>query len=165
MRKLTAFFASIAFSCAAHCTPPSDASLQTLLAVTKTEAILEGAFANIEQAMRQSMAAAVQKERLSPQQLRILETAPAKFTQVLREEMSWPKMRPIYIQIYQESFTQEEIDGMIAFYQSPVGVAFVQKMPVVMEKSMTIMQSRMAPMMERMKAVMAQSIAEAKAAR
>ena len=74
-------------------------------------------------------------------------------------------MRPVYIQIYQESFTQEEIDGMIAFYQSPAGAAFVRKMPVVMEKSMRIMQVRIAPMMERMKAVMAQSIAEARAAR
>lgn len=165
MRQLTAFFACIAFSCAAHCAPPSEASIHTLLAVTKTDTIMENLFVNMEQSMRQSMAAAISREKLSAQQLHVLDAAPAKFIQIMRDEMSWPKMRPVYIQIYQESFTQEEIDGMIAFYQSPAGAAFVRKMPVVMERSMSIMQVRLAPMMERMKAVMAQSIAEAKAAR
>jgi len=72
-------------------------------------------------------------------------------------------MRPLYIQIYQETFTQEEIDGLIAFYKSPAGVAFVDKMPVVMQRSMSIMQSRIAPMMEKMKAAMQQAADEAKA--
>jgi uncharacterized protein len=61
---------------------------------------------------------------------------------MLREEMTWDKLRPVYVQIYQESFTQEEIDGLIAFYESPAGFAFVEKMPFVMQKSMSIMQSR-----------------------
>jgi hypothetical protein len=29
----------------------------------------------------------------------------------MREEMTWDKLRPLYVQIYQKSFTQEEIDG------------------------------------------------------
>ena len=82
----------------------------------------------------------------------------------MREEMTWDKLRPLYVQIYQESFTQEEIDGLIAFYESPAGVAFVEKMPFVMQKSMSIMQSRMAPMMEKMKAAIKEAIAEPKAA-
>lgn len=165
MRQFTAFFACIAFSCAAHCAPPSEASIHTLLAVTKTETVMDGLFANMEQSMRQSMAAAIPRDRLSAQQLRIVDATPARFIQVMRDEMSWPRMRPVYVQIYQESFTQEEIDGMIAFYQSPAGAAFVRKMPVVMERSMSIMRVRIAPMVERMNAVMAQAIAEVKAVR
>ena len=49
-------------------------------------------------------------------------------------------------------FTQEEIDGLIAFYESPAGATFVEKMPVVMQKSMSIMQSRAATVMEKMNA-------------
>ncbi|MBA3592658.1 MAG: DUF2059 domain-containing protein [Polaromonas sp.] len=165
MRQIIALFACFTFSCAAHCAPPSEASIHTLLAVTKTDTVMDTLFVNMEQSMRQSMMAAIPGEKLSAQQMRILDAAPAKFIQVMREEMNWPRMRPIYIQIYQESFTQEEINGLIAFYQSPAGEAFVRKMPVVMEKSMSIMQVRMAPMMEKMKAIMAQSIAEAKAAK
>jgi uncharacterized protein len=72
-------------------------------------------------------------------------------------------LRPLYVQVYQETFTQEEIDGLIAFYESPTGIAFVEKMPVVMQKSMSMMQSRMAPMMEKVRAVMKQTAEEAKA--
>lgn len=102
---------------------------------------------------------------MSAEQQRVVDATRAKLVQVLREELSWDKLRPVYVQIYQETFTQEEIDGLIAFYNSPAGAAFVEKMPVVMQRSMSIMQSRTAPMMEKMKAAMQQAIAEAKAAK
>ena len=37
----------------------------------------------------------------------------------MREEMTWDRLHPLYVRIYQESFTQEEIDGLIVFYESP----------------------------------------------
>ena len=43
--------------------------------------------------------------------------------------MTWDKLRPLYVRIYQESFTQEEIDGLIVFYESPAGIAFVERWP------------------------------------
>lgn len=43
-------------------------------------------------------------------------------------------MEPIQIPIYRETFEQAEIDGLIAFYGSPVGQAFVNKMPTVSQK-------------------------------
>ena len=63
---------------------------------------------------------------------------PAKFTDIMREELSWSKMKPQYIRIYQESFSQEDVEGFIAFYRSPAGQAYVDKMPIVMQKSMAV---------------------------
>ena len=34
-------------------------------------------------------------------------------------------MKDRYVQVYRETFSQEEIDGLIAFYQTPVGQYFV----------------------------------------
>ena len=87
---------------------------------------------------------------------------PAKFAKVLREEMNWASMRPLFTQIYQESYTQEEVDGLVAFYQSPIGIAYTEKMPIVMQKTMTLVQARMGPMMEKMQAAMKQAMEEAK---
>ena len=67
------------------------------------------------------------------------------------------------IQIYQESFTQDEINAIIAFHKSPTGILIVDRMPTVMQKSGVAMQAKMLPMMERMKAVAAKAAAEAKA--
>jgi hypothetical protein len=46
-------------------------------------------------------------------------------------------------------FSQEEIDGLIAFYRTPVGQSLVSKQPELMKRTMTIMQQCLAPMMQR----------------
>jgi uncharacterized protein len=95
----------------------------------------------------------------------VIDAAKDSIVKVIREEIAWDKMRPLYMQVYQETFTQEEIDGLLAFYTSPAGIAYVEKMPVVMQKTMAITRSRMAPMMEKMKAAIQQAVADAKAAK
>ena len=165
MLKIITLLASLAFSSIVDATTPSADSIEALLAATRVEKLGDTMLANIDQMMRQSMAASARGQQLSAEQQRVVDATRAKLVQVLREELSWDKLRPVYVQIYQETFTQEEIDGLIAFYNSPAGAAFVEKMPVVMQRSMSIMQSRTAPMMEKMKAAMQQAIAEAKAAK
>jgi uncharacterized protein len=165
MVKAAILLASLVFVSLAHSAAPSPDSVEKLLVDARVEKLLDAMLASVDQSMRQSMVATMQGRQLSPEQQRVIDEAPAKFAQVLREEMTWDKMRPIYVQIYQESFTQEEVDGLIAFYESPAGVAFVEKMPVVMQKSMSIMQSRMAPMIEKIRGGMKQTIDEAKAAK
>jgi hypothetical protein len=165
MVKFITLLASLIFASLAYCAPPSQESIDRLLVDAKVEQLLDTMLANVDQVMRRSMETSMQgQQQLSPEQRQAADGAAAKFVQVMREEMTWDKLRPLYVQIYQESFTQEEIDGLIAFYESPAGVAFVEKMPVVMQKSMSIMQSRMAAMMEKMKAAMKEAIAEPKAA-
>jgi hypothetical protein len=162
MVKLITLLASLVFASLAYCAPASEESIDRLLADTKVEKLLDTMSVNVDQVMRRSMETSMQGQQLSPEQRQAVDGAAAKFVQVMREEMTWDKLRPLYVQIYQESFTQEEIDGLIAFYESPAGIAFVEKMPVVMQKSMSIMQSRIAPMMEKMKAALKEAIPEAK---
>ena len=163
MLKVITLLALLAFASIVHSAPPSPESIEELLTVTRAEANVDTMLANVDPIMRQSMAAAAQGQQLSSDQQRDIDTTLAMLVQVLHEELAWDKMRLVYVQIYQETFTQEEIDGLIAFYKSPAGVAFVEKMPVVMQKSMSIMQSRIAPMMEKMKATMQQATAKARA--
>jgi uncharacterized protein len=164
MVRVITLLAPLIFASLAHCAPASEESIDRLLADAKVEKLLDTMLVNVDQVMRRSMEASMQGQQLSPEQRRAIDATAATFVQVMREEMTWDKLRPLYVQIYQESFTQEEIDGLIAFYESPAGVAFVEKMPVVMQKSMSLMQSRMAPMMEKMKAAMKDAIAKPKAA-
>jgi hypothetical protein len=42
----------------------------------------------------------------------------------------------ITIPIYNKNLDEETIDGLIAFYKSKAGKAFVSKMPVIMQESM-----------------------------
>ena len=165
MRILPALFFAAALCGGAHAAPASDASIVQLLAVMQTEKMMDGAFAVMDQSMRQTMTMATRDQNLTDAQRQVLDNNQVKIARIIRDEMSWDKMSPLYLQIYRESFTQEEVEGLIAFYQSPTGVAFVQKMPAVMQKTSVLMQDRMGPMMARVQAAVRESVEEAKAAR
>jgi hypothetical protein len=47
--------------------------------------------------------------------------------------------------------TQEEVDGIVAFYKTPPGQAMVQKLPALMQASGQRMQQQLAPVMEKLK--------------
>ena len=110
--------------------------------------------------MQEVMREQNQRRMLSPDAQNRMRDVMQKSAQAMREEMSWANMKPLMARIYAESFTQEELDGLIAFYESPAGRAFTRKMPVVMEKSMMLMQERMGPLMQRMEARMREAMAE-----
>ena len=76
--------------------------------------------------------------------------------------MSWQRMKPLYVQLYQDTFEQDEVDGLLAFYTSPTGQAFLNKMPVVMQKSMALSQSLMQSALPKMTAAMKEALSEAK---
>ena len=74
--------------------------------------------------------------------------------------LDWGKLEPMYVRIYQKSLTQQDVDGMVAFYQTPSGQALINKMPLVMENTMTEMQQMMQPMMQRIRRMQETVIAE-----
>jgi len=65
----------------------------------------------------------------------------------MRNQLSWDKIGPEIVKIYRDSFSVEEIDSLLAFYQSPVGRALVKKTPALMTKAMAIAQARMTAIM------------------
>lgn len=58
----------------------------------------------------------------------------------MSQELNWDKLRPEYVQIYMEAFTEDELAGLVKFYLSPVGKTFVAKTPELTSKSMQIGQ-------------------------
>ena len=67
----------------------------------------------------------------------------AKMMDLMAKEMSWDSMKDDYITLYAETFTEEELKGLVVFYKSPVGKAFVKKMPELMKRSMQMSQKKM----------------------
>lgn len=165
MSRIIFFLFSIAVSASAYSASPTTESIDELFAVTKTEKTLDAAYGNMDKFMRQMLNDSLRGEKLTPGQQKYIDDFSAKYVQGIREELSWSKLHPLFVQIYQDTFSQEEIDGLVAFYKSPAGAAFVEKMPLVMQKSMVAMQGRLVPLMEKMKAAARQAAADAKAAK
>jgi len=154
---------ALAFAASAsYANQPTVESVKTLLEVTKTEAIIDQAYASLEQFAKQGIAQETAGKKLTEEQRRVVELAPAKIAEVLKKELSWSTMQPIYIAIYQEAFNQNEIDGLIEFYRGPIGQSLVSKMPIVMNRSMQVMQTHMQMVAPKIKAAIDEVLREAK---
>ena len=136
-------------ACAA---PPSEASIDRLIQVTDLERTFATSQRMSEGMMRSMAERQVHGRQMTQEQRQRMDAAMERTMATVRDEMSFAKTRPYLVRIYTETFTQEEVDGLIAFYDSPSGRAFIAKMPVVMQKSMQVMQERMAPLMRRLEA-------------
>ena len=66
-----------------------------------------------------------------------------KVNLMLREEMNWDTLKAPMIDLYMAHYTEQELQDMLAFYQSETGQSVVKKMPEVMAASMQITQQLM----------------------
>lgn len=61
---------------------------------------------------------------------------PDSLWSMFMDEFGENAVHAIALPVYRRNFTVEEIDGMLAFYRSPVGRSILDKMPVVIGESM-----------------------------
>lgn len=67
----------------------------------------------------------------------------AKVVDLLRSSASWKALEPDFVKLYSDAYTEEELDGILAFYRSPAGRVMLAKTPELMEESLAISQRRM----------------------
>jgi hypothetical protein len=77
-----------------------------------------------------------------------------KMMDEMSKEMSWENIKDDYIDLYAEMFTADELKGLVEFYKTPAGQAFVTKQPEVMQRSMEIGQKRVMQWMPKMQEMM-----------
>jgi hypothetical protein len=142
---------------------PSDASIRQLLAITQARKLVDGIMAQMDGMMKNTMQQAMHGHPVTPDQQKIIDGMQARTVALLRQELSWDNMEPMYIGLYSGIFTQEEVDGMLAFYKTPSGQAVIRKMPVLMQNTMAEVQKRMVPLMQKMQALEQETLAELKA--
>ncbi|CAM4269992.1 hypothetical protein F901_03632 [Acinetobacter dispersus] len=138
MKEIIAIFIMMAISIPACAQSASKESVKELLKITKSEQFLGQMSQQINTMMHSSIEKITQGRKLTTKQ----ELAVVNYTQelgkIMQEELTWAKLEPEMIKIYAEEFSQEEIDGMIKFYKTPVGQSTIDKMPIVMQKSMQV---------------------------
>lgn len=60
------------------------------------------------------------------------------FEEFFDEYMSWDVLKPEYIRLYRESYTDDELRQLVAFYRTPVGQKTVAITPRLMEQGAEI---------------------------
>ena len=149
---------------AAISTAPSDESLKELLELCDASKLIDNMWVQVEGAMKGMIAQSTKGQQLNAQQQAAIDSFQSKYSALMREELSWAKMEPMFLRIYKNSLSQAEIDGMIAFYKTPAGQAVIKKMPVLMQQIMAEMPAMVGPLMQKMQPLVQQLQADMKAA-
>lgn len=150
---------------AAAAAPPSEASVKQLLEVAQARKLIDSVMTQMDRLMQQTIAQAIQGQDVPDKVQKEIDKWQAEVFGFTKELLAWNKLEPMYVRIYQKSFSQEEVDGMIAFYKTPAGQAVIGKMPVVMQNTMDEMQQMMAPVLQKMQNMQQDLVAEMKAAK
>ena len=103
-------------------------------------------------------------EDVTPETQARMQRFSARMTALMKQEMGWDVMAPMYVDIYSKSFSEDEIQGMLAFYRTPAGQAVIEKMPLVMQNTMQAVQQRMGAMMPAMQKMIAEEMEHTPAA-
>jgi hypothetical protein len=147
---------------AANNAPASDASIREMLELTNARQIIEGVKGQMGAMMNTAMQNATRGQTLTPERQAIIDRMSAKMSAVASDMLTWDALLPIYMRTYRDSFTQDEIDGVIKFYKSAAGQAYVKKLPLVMQNVMREMQGVMKPAQEKMMAIQRETMQELK---
>jgi hypothetical protein len=121
-----------------------------LLKAMKTEATLDQVFGQMAKQIDTMTGSVAKQYNVPPSQQPDMAEMSKSLMTILSDQLSWEKMKPVYEKIYSEVFDENEIDGLLTFYRSPVGQSFVTKTPLVMQKSGEAMQARLPELMAAM---------------
>lgn len=127
-----------------------DARIDRLLEVMRARETVDAMFPQIEASQRQMMAQLTAGQSLDEAQQARIESILARSDQRLRDTLAWDNMAPLYRDIYRQTFNDEDIDAMLAFYGSPSGQRLLDKMPLLMQNSMTAVQQLVVPMLQQL---------------
>lgn len=165
MKFLARFFLLACFSCsAALAEPASEAAVRKLLEVTQARAVLEGMNEQLRGIMDASVQQALQGRQPNAGQQQAISKMSGRMLTLIQRQLDWEHLEPLYLRLYTQTFTEEEVAGMLAFYETPAGRATIEKMPQVMKLATQESMRSMLELAPRMRDIQKDFIAEMQAA-
>jgi len=116
------------------------AKIEELLKLTNAEAMSQQMYGQMSAVASKQLDAGGVSEEAKAAAAQMI----GKLMAQLQERLSWARMKPEYVRLYDEVYSDEEITGIPAFYKSAAGQAFVKKMPLLMTKTMEMAQRQTA---------------------
>jgi hypothetical protein len=144
-------------------TAPTEGSIKQLLEVAQSHKLVDSVMAQMDNLLQQTIAQATKGQPIPDKVQKDIDQRRSELLALMKDLLDWKKLEPMYVRIYQKTFSQQEVDGMITFYKTPAGQAVIRKMPAAMQNSIDEMQQMMGPVMQRIQQMQHDVVAEMKA--
>jgi uncharacterized protein len=143
MRRIALLGFGLLIATTCRAAPASPESVTALFSLMNMDRTIAQSFDKMQALTRQSLASLPRARALTPEQRERFDAGIARVDTLMRDEMSWAKLEPEFVQIYASTFTQDEIDGQLAFYRTPAGQALITKTPQLTDRTLVAMQAHM----------------------
>ena len=141
-------------------------AIEELISLSKLDQMQKQMFPQVQQMMVNSIEKAIPAEmQSSPDRSKVaaeLRDFENRLFDLMKDRMDFARMKPDYLRLYDETFTSEEVAGIVAFYKTPAGQAYLAKLPILTSKSMEMVQRMMADFMPQLQKMNADWLEEMK---
>jgi hypothetical protein len=119
------------------------AKIEELMQLTNMNHLMGQMLGQMTERMKASAAEQASGMNMTPAQKTVYDDYQQRVSQLITGSVNWDKMKPVMVQVYDETYTDQELDGILNFYRSPAGQAMVAKSPQMMSRTMTLMVQQM----------------------
>lgn len=143
MRRIKTLCAAVLLACAAG-QVSADASSHAanagrFLQIANADKVAVPVYAQVQQ----MFAARFAEAEAAPNKQALLESYQAKANALLDKAVGWDQLKPDMVKLYTRNFSEQELEELIAFYQSPVGKKVMKTMPALTEQSAQLTQEKL----------------------
>jgi hypothetical protein len=121
---------------------PSKESLEKLAELAKVALIHKSMLASFNQSVDESFTKVLRGAPPTPQDKAVLADIHAQISALLEPEMGGKQLEEMFEQVYAQTYTQGQVDSLIAFYGTPIGQVFAEKQPEVSNQVLGMVQKR-----------------------
>lgn len=100
-----------------------------------TDDLMTAMMAQSQQIVQQSLPG-----KVSAQDREIISELMQEHQKIVQTALTWDRLSPIYVRVYQQTLTADEVRALTAFYRTAEGRSAMAKMPQMMQLTMQEMQ-------------------------
>ena len=130
------------------------AKVEELFTVMRVSQMSEQIVAAVQKQMETSMHSMPGMEQLTPEQTRLVNEYEGKVMTLVNGTVSWKVLEPDMVNLYTSTYSESEIEGILAFYKGPVGQVVLAKSPELNQKSLQISRTRLATLQPKITEIM-----------
>ncbi|MCE7765421.1 DUF2059 domain-containing protein [Pseudomonas putida] len=145
MTRLRVLCAAVALACASGqvlaATPSHNAAAERFLTLANADKLGTPVYMQVQQMFAQRFAQTKAPAAKQP----VLASYQAKANAALDSAIGWNKLKPKMVDLYTQTFTEQELKDLVKFYESPLGKKVLREMPKVTQQSAQLTQQSLEP--------------------
>jgi len=127
------------------------ADAERFLKLANADKLTTPVYAQVQQLFAQHF-----EQAKTPAKKAVLESYTARANQALDSTIGWEKIKPEMVKLYTDNFTEDELEGLIKFYQSDLGKKMIATLPRLSAQSAQLTQAKLEQAVPKVNGILAE---------